>query len=157
MPKCKTCGKTHAEVAFYDSIKTYCKEHWRERVRANRLANIKQYRSYHRQRANRPDRVAARAEYAKTDRYIELHRKSTERYTRQRPERRRAQNAVNNAIRDGKLKPLECFVCGNKAEAHHPDYSQPLDVMWLCDKHHKETHKLFREIERENANQPIRP
>ena len=27
---------------------------------------------------------------------------------------------------------------------HHPDYSRPLDVVWLCDKHHKETHAIVK-------------
>jgi len=32
---------------------------------------------------------------------------------------------------------LPCQVCGDdKSEAHHEDYSRPLDVVWLCHKHH---------------------
>jgi len=27
-----------------------------------------------------------------------------------------------------------------KAEAHHDDYSRPLDVRWLCKRHHEEAH-----------------
>lgn len=35
-----------------------------------------------------------------------------------------------------------CVICGNaKVEAHHPDYSKPLDVIWLCKKHHGEIHR----------------
>ncbi len=31
-----------------------------------------------------------------------------------------------------------CSDCGEtKVEAHHEDYSKPLDVEWLCKKHHK--------------------
>lgn len=35
-----------------------------------------------------------------------------------------------------------CEVCGSeKAQAHHDDYSKPLDVRWLCTTHHAEWHK----------------
>jgi hypothetical protein len=55
------------------------------------------------------------------------------------PEKRRAHYAVSNAIRDGRLIRQPCF-CGAKAEAHHADYSKPLEVTWLCRKHHMEEH-----------------
>jgi hypothetical protein len=41
------------------------------------------------------------------------------------------------ALRDHELCPKECEVCGNpKTQGHHDDYSKPLDVRWLCAKHH---------------------
>lgn len=40
----------------------------------------------------------------------------------------------------GIVKEQVCCVCGEKAVAHHPDYSKPLEVIWLCHKHHKEIH-----------------
>lgn len=56
-----------------------------------------------------------------------------------------AQSIVNHAKRDGKLIPLPCEVCGNvKSEAHHRDYSKPLEVQWLCRKHHVAADKIRR-------------
>lgn len=52
----------------------------------------------------------------------------------------RAMLRLNYAIGRGYIKSLPCFVCGEKAHAHHPDYSRPLDVMWLCPAHHKQAH-----------------
>lgn len=53
-----------------------------------------------------------------------------------------ARKAANNAIRDGFLKRQPCEVCGNeKVDAHHDDYMQPLNVRWLCRKHHNEHHR----------------
>lgn len=39
MSKCNVCGLSAPDAEFYQSIKTYCKEHWKERVKANRAAN----------------------------------------------------------------------------------------------------------------------
>src|SRR3990167_3093473 len=54
-----------------------------------------------------------------------------------REQRWRAYNAVANAKRSGKLIPEPCNACGGKAEAHHNDYDKPLEVVWLCRKHHR--------------------
>lgn len=52
---------------------------------------------------------------------------------------------VQNAVRLGVLTPEPCEVCGaEKAEAHHPDYTKPLEVVWLCRKHHAALHKRRR-------------
>lgn len=49
--------------------------------------------------------------------------------------------AVERAIERGILKKQPCEVCSNpKASAHHDDYAKPLDVRWLCRKHHFEWH-----------------
>ena len=80
-----------------------------------------------------------------TEAYAESHNKANQRYLEAYPERNKARIAVNNAVRDGRLMRQPCFICGEKAEAHHPDYSRPLDVVWLCDSHHKQTHALVLE------------
>lgn len=58
------------------------------------------------------------------------------------PLARRAHNLVSSAIRRGKLERQNCRKCGKRAEAHHEDYSRPLDVIWLCRQCHKELHQL---------------
>lgn len=60
------------------------------------------------------------------------------------PEKRKAQNAVSHAIRDKRLSKQSCEVCGaQRAEAHHDDYSLPLNVRWLCKDHHVAAHHPF--------------
>lgn len=52
---------------------------------------------------------------------------------------------VARAIKSGSLVRQPCEVCGYpKAEAHHPDYSKPLVVSWLCRTHHVEVHSKAR-------------
>lgn len=59
----------------------------------------------------------------------------------ERQRRLKARTTLNHAIRDGKVSRQQCCICGKKAEAHHDDYSEPLNVRWLCLKHHRECHK----------------
>lgn len=55
--------------------------------------------------------------------------------------RRAAVFAVNGAIKRGDMERQPCEVCGvSPAQAHHDDYSKPLDVRWLCTLHHAEHH-----------------
>jgi len=45
-------------------------------------------------------------------------------------------------LKRGKVKKLACQNCGNsRSEAHHPDYSKPLEVIWLC----RKCHQMFHE------------
>lgn len=115
--KCKNCAKKQADerrrhLEFSDPA-------WRE-------AELKR----HREKSTRTRR-AGRASKA-----TPRHRAK---WFAQNPQRKIAHAAVSNAIRTGKLTRQPCH-CGGRAEAHHEDYSKPLDVMWLCKKHHMERH-----------------
>lgn len=54
----------------------------------------------------------------------------------------RARQAVARAIRLGKLKRGRCEKCGTRRDVHghHPNYSRPLHVRWLCRSHHEALH-----------------
>lgn len=152
MQTCKTCGKSNDDVDFYASIKTYCKEHWKDKVKANRAANSDYYKAFDKSRANQPERIAARKEYQKTIAFKESHLAANELYRKKFPHKRKATNALNKAIFSGKICKHACFVCGEEnSEAHHPDYDSPLDVIWLCDFHHKQTHILARSLIRKET------
>lgn len=57
----------------------------------------------------------------------------------------RAVGKVGNAIKSGKLIREKYRDCGaEKVFAHHPSYSKPLDVIWLCVIHHMLEHKRMR-------------
>ena len=56
-------------------------------------------------------------------------------------EHHKARRKVRTAIESGRLQRLPCEQCGAvPAQAHHDDYSRPLDVRWLCPRHHREHH-----------------
>lgn len=63
------------------------------------------------------------------------------------PDRKKAQRITSDAILSGKLvKWPVCALpeCNKSPEAHHPDYSQPLSVVWLCRSHHRQAHLLAK-------------
>ena len=136
----KVCFKCHAELpltSFYkhprmkDGRVNKCKECNKADVTQHRLENVERIREYDRERAKDSKRVAAMQEHTK--RYRMLNRAK---YV--------AHNAVNNAIRDGRLiKPAECSKCGDitKIHGHHDDYRKPLEVRWLCAVCHSAWHQ----------------
>lgn len=63
------------------------------------------------------------------------------------PEKYKATRAVNNAIAQGKMiRPTICSKCflEGSIEGHHPDYSKPLEVIWLCIECHNKEHGKHR-------------
>jgi hypothetical protein len=107
-----------------------------------RRANRERIRSYHSawRDANRARWYATLTAWRKShpDLVSEHNRRQRER----RPDAYLARRAVAHAIRSGALERRPCSVCGkSKAHAHHPNYAEPLVVIWLCVRHHKEEHR----------------
>lgn len=142
---CRDCLIDKPMFEFYSSNKTRCKECVKESVRANRLTKLEYYRAYDRARSSKPERVSARKEYMQTPEGKLAHARATGRWQVSNAIRRRAQNEVASAVKAGRLVPEPCFVCGDKAQAHHADYSRPLSVTWLCPEHHKAAHRIVAE------------
>lgn len=140
MKTCFKCRCSKPLTEFYkhsqmgDGHLGKCKECTKTDVKQNRLREVERVRAYDRMRASQPHRVASRTKY-------------TEIYRKTNPKRARANAMVTRAVRAGLLKKQPCWVCGEKALAHHPDYDSPLDVVWLCQPHHKQAHALV-------ANEP---
>lgn len=60
-----------------------------------------------------------------------------------------AHKILFNALKNKIILKQPCLVCGNKnVHGHHEDYTKPLDVIWLCHKHHFQLHKSMRLNER---------
>lgn len=146
--KCFCCGQTKLIADFYkhrgmrDGHQGKCKACCISAEKKRRIEKADSIRAYEKSRANLPHRIKARAEYQKTAKGKLAHSMAATAWIRQHPNRRAASCILNNAIRHGKVKAFPCFVCGAKAHAHHPDYDRPLDVIWLCPKHHKEAHLI---------------
>ena len=133
--RCFKCGETKELAAFYrhprmaDGHLNKCKE-CTKKYMADRLVKSREaIQEYDRDRSKSQARKAA---------VIETQRKRRERH----PEKNSAYLKVKRAIRSGALTIKPCEVCGTteRVQAHHDDYSLPLDVRWLCFKHHREHH-----------------
>lgn len=117
---CRDCGEQREAAAFgadkrnRDGLKSYCKPcEARQAQEARRL---------------RPH----------------LHRGRRRRWNARHPERARAHWMINELTRSGRLiRPTTCDRCSDptgRIEAHHEDYSKPLDIIWLCHSCHVAHH-----------------
>lgn len=60
-------------------------------------------------------------------------------YAEGKAQRRQARRQVQSAVETGRMqRPGICENCGTDGpvEGHHPDYSRPLEVSWLCERCH---------------------
>jgi len=152
---CPTCEESKPDTEFYARVR-HCKTCWKARVLARKQAEgyagekahreryADHYRAYEKARAMNPDRVAARAAYEKTPAGTAARNKATRMWKQKNPDKRNAETALGNAIRDGRIvKPSTCERCGNggRLDGHHADYTKPLDVEWLCRLCHKAEHR----------------
>ena len=149
MKTCFKCGKKkpantkhfYRHFAMRDGLLGKCKECAKKDSARRLIEKRDEVIKYERKRARLPHRVKARKKYAKTPEGKLAHQKSLRRQIELYPENYKARTMTRNAIRDGKLLKEPCKVCGKrKVEAHHQDYSKPLDVEWLCNKHHRQRH-----------------
>lgn len=70
-------------------------------------------------------------------------KESARKWERNNPDKRSSHRKVLWAVSSGKLKKEKCKICGkSEVDAHHEDYSKPLEVIWLCRRHHKELHRI---------------
>lgn len=149
---CITCSAVKALSEFpnnpnmKDGHLNRCRPCENEHQRKRRLAKLEYYRAYDRER----NKAIERKQRVKND-YLrrmasEEGRKRKLRVTKKWSDNnklaKRAHGQVSDAIEAGKLMPLPCERCGaTPAQAHHEDYSKPLDVIWLCPHHHGERHR----------------
>lgn len=142
MKPCIKCGIKKPLTEFYkhsmmaDGFLNKCKVCCKEDARERRFGPRREYvLEYDRQRAYRPER-------------LNENKRRSKKYRQDFPDRYSAHQKVASALKSGKLVALPCLICGEKAEAHHPDYGRPLDVVWLCPSHHRQTHAMFEKMRR---------
>ena len=91
---------------------------------------------------------SARSEYEKVRYNFPERKEKAREYQRKKraanPAKYHVHCLVSRALKSGKLTKQPCEVCGkDKVEAHHDDYSKPLNVRWLCFLHHRMLHGQY--------------
>lgn len=143
--RCFKCGGIKPLSAFYkhpqmlDGHVNKCKECNKRDVRQNRADNIGYYRNYDRLRY---DEHGVRGNPQPAEKQKQ-HKRDW--YDRNK-HKKYANTVVARAIKSGELLRQPCSVCGcdEDVEAHHEDYDKPLDVIWLCTRHHGLTRRKPR-------------
>ena len=169
MEELKTCSACKEELSLEkfhkcnsrkDGLQAACKpcrnqrnKRWRDENRDRIASYGKAYhvnnrdrirerkRKYH---VNNRDRIRAykKAYYAEN---LDKLRAYNRAYRTANSQKSRTHTITSIAIRAGRLVRQPCEVCGHeKVDAHHDDYSKPLEVRWLCRQHHAELHAKER-------------
>lgn len=136
LPRCKQCHSLHRSKLY----------------RSNKdLAEKK--RAYNRERfqKNKENHLATIKAYLSTEEGKEAKRKAGLAWLARNKDKYEAYKKMSVALKYKRIEKGPCEKCGatEKVEAHHDDYSKPLEVRWLCPKHHKEHHRLEREAQRQ--------
>jgi hypothetical protein len=129
-------------------IKKYRLEHpdlykeQQERAEKKHFFKAKKYRLKHREDTNERCRIWRKNNPERANEF-------SNRWKRNNVKKRKAQAIAYAAVRNGTRKPLTCEVCfciygiSSKAEAHHCNYKKPMELLWLCPKHHRAWHRVF--------------
>jgi len=143
--RCRKCGNVKPLAAFYRDKNSIGGHRWncKECHRRQMVGYYREYAERHR---------AAVSSWA--ERNPERKQAVNDAYRRRHPDRQAARRQLQRAIRAGRISRGPCAVCGTTVDihGHHEDYSKPLDVIWLCGRHHREYHAGQIQIEHREAS-----
>jgi hypothetical protein len=147
----KKCDEKHREKR----IST--RKAWEEKNKDKLREYVKAWKDKNREKVRKANRLFSRKRYynnleRERQRCVDWRKNNSEKLKRSEkysyekyPEKIRARSMVSCAIKNGYLtRPDNCSGCDSnkgKIEAHHPDYSKPLEVVWLCRKCHMSEHR----------------
>ena len=128
-------------TAMADGHLSFCKDCVKARIKIYDKQPYVMQRDRERRRGGKDAKHVAKAKErnASTD-TTEYKRK----WNRENRNKRYAQGVAGRALKSGDLvKPDKCEWCSLKTDKlakHHPNYTEPLRVIWLCTKCHGKAH-----------------
>ena len=166
----KTCFKCKIEkplTEFYknkrmsDGLLGKCKSCCKSDVSKNYRENITHYKEYERNRTHLPHRMDLRRVnldsnlmcFIPCDHAAYPSISIQKSWCIKNPKKKKANGMVSSALLSGKLIKGCCEECGTNKNihGHHDNYSKPLDVRWLCAKHHSDHHRRIQKLEQVGA------
>ena len=136
MKTCPSCNTEKPESEFYpahevkDGLSAKCKTcliSYAKQYKTNHRTQVRLYQKQHTARL-RSSPEGKRSIQKARSKYYQLH-----------PDRCNARGKLRYAVRTGKIiRPAKCDKCSTPCipHGHHPDYSKPLSVLWLCESCH---------------------
>ena len=154
---CKKCGRSLDITEFYkhsqmkDGHLSFCKDCVKNRMAEYRVNNYAIVLEKDRIRGRKAEAVERRREYYQNlrsqnpDFYRQRSAEYLQKYRDKFPEKSIARQRLERAVKSGTIeRPDVCSACGKKCkpEAHHRNYSKPLEVVWLCNACHAKEHRI---------------
>lgn len=141
---CKECMREYKKSHYKNNKQTYLDKSKRQREK-----NPDEYKEYMKNyyHSNKDTLKIKAKEYSQSERGKEIRKLCNKNYFSKENNRFKhyARRKVKIAIEKGELvRPSLCEICkceGN-IQAHHHDYSKPLDVLWVCISCHENIHHL---------------
>lgn len=144
--RCPKCGETKNTDLFYkcksryDGITVYCKECLKNKVHSE--AFKKWMREYIRKKVCQ--KIVVIPELEK-----KLGIKISDKFMKSDEKTKYSSRSKSRIC----LKEQPCVICGSvkEIERHHFDYSKPLEVVFLCSRHHRTLHTELRRLYKFNC------
>ncbi len=131
----------HRDCKSPDGHRGTCKECHRAIIREWKRSNREKVRGYdkkykesHKKEANEYKKEWHKKNPGKKTEYGRVYRD-------RHPDKYIAHQAVKYALREGQLIKQPCGCGCVEVEAHHEDYSKPLEVVWICRPCHRKYHR----------------
>lgn len=149
---CPRCNQAKPVAQFNrrsrskDGLQAYCRECDHATSKAQRKTEVG--KEYARNWCKSSVGAESRRRRLETDSGRAKHSKQAKSHRTSNPQKAAARLAVRNAVDAGDLiRPLQCRRCAespaprrdgrSRIQAHHSDYSKPLQVEWLCPNCHE--------------------
>ncbi len=141
--QCSRCGKLQARSSFWkcakkkDGLQSTCKSCQNEMARIRMRKRVEGVSGYT-LKSRRSNIKEANKRYRQSDKGIASRVKRDRVYAQRHPERCYARKKARRRFKE---LPEQCERCGAlPEERHHPDYSQPFLVEFLCKSCHTRAH-----------------
>lgn len=137
------CSKTFLIYPRLQNTKKFCSPECRKKVIFRRCWMCKRtdVPLYDKNFLCRECNTKRLIEYRKTKKGKESIQRSRIKSEKKFPQKVRARWILREALKKGLVEKSSCFCGATKVDAHHDDYSKPLEVVWYCRLHHLKLHK----------------